>query len=246
MTVAPAPAGRRLIKEETGTLIWSEPLPAGGWAVVKLYRHRPLHDPLRRLFLPYRAEREYRLLERLHRQGVACPEPLSWSHGRDRVHGRYESLITRELEGAVPLTDLLHADAGSLPDLAPLFALGRRMHECGVMHGAFYPRNVLVTAAGSASPAFHVIDFAHGRMFGSGIVGRRPADYDLLDMLCQIARQAPIAGAAAWLTGYGLDPVAAASLLGRLPGDRIRRPWRHFRRIATDALVIMDRFRPTA
>lgn len=246
MKAVPAAAGRRLIKEETGTLIWSEPLPAGGRAVVKMYRHRPLHDPLRRLFLPYRAQREYRLLERLHRQGVACPEPLRWSHGRDRVHGRYESLVTRELEGAVPLTDLLAPDRGSLPDLAPLFALGRRMHECGVMHGAFYPRNVLVTAAGNSSPAFHIIDFAHGRTFRGSIVNRRPADYDLLDMLRQIARQAPIAAAAAWLAGYGLGPGAAASLLERLPGHRIQRPWRHFRRIATDALLIMDRIRLTA
>jgi hypothetical protein len=246
MTAAPAAAGRRLIKEETGTLIWSEPLPTGGRAVVKMYRHRPPHDPLRRLFLPYRAEREYRLLERLHRQGVACPEPLRWWHGRDRVHGRHESLVTRELENAVPLVDLLDAHTGSLPDLAPLFALGRRMHEGGVMHGAFYPRNVLVTAAAGSGPAYHVMDLAHGRTFRGGIVGRLPADYDLLDMLCQIAQQAPIAGAAAWLSGYGLDPGAAASLLERLPRHRIRRPWRHFRRIATDALVIMDRLRLTA
>jgi len=236
-----AAADHRLIKAESGTLVWSEPLPAGGRAVVKLYRRRPLHDPLRRLFTPYRAEREFRILELLHRRGVACPEPLGWSHGRDRVHGRHERLATRELENAVPLFDLL-AGGAAAPGLAPLFGLARKMHECGVVHGAFYPRNVLVTGP-AAAPAFHLIDFAHGRLFRSSVVGRRPGDNDLLDMLQTIARQAPVDGAAGWLEGYGLSRPQAQALLGRLPHHRIERPWRHFRRIAVDTLAIADRAR---
>jgi tRNA A-37 threonylcarbamoyl transferase component Bud32 len=236
-----AAADHRLIKAESGTLVWSEPLAAGGRAVVKLYRHRPVHDPLRRVFTPYRAEREFRILELLHRRGVACPEPLGWSHGRDRENGRHECLTTREIEQAVPLFDLLPEGAAA-PGLAPLFGLARAMHECGVAHGAFYPRNVLVTTAGAA-PAFHVIDFAHGRVFRRSIVGRRPGDYDLLDMLRTIARQAPIDRAPEWLEGYGLSRPEAQALLGRLPRHRIERPWRHFRRIAVDALAIRDRAR---
>jgi tRNA A-37 threonylcarbamoyl transferase component Bud32 len=242
VTTAGAGPDHRLIKAESGTIVWSEPLVGGGRAVVKLYRHRPLHDPLRRWFVAYRVEREYRLLEILHRQGVACPEPLRWSHGRDRMHGRHELLATREIEGAVPLAELLARAAP--PDLAPLFAVARRMHECGVAHGAFYPRNVLVTQASGRAAAFHVIDFAHGRKFRRSIVGSRPADYDLLDMLRTVARRAPVTDAAAWLAGYGLAGAPASALLDRLATHRIERPWRHFRRMATDACVIRDRLRP--
>jgi tRNA A-37 threonylcarbamoyl transferase component Bud32 len=239
MTPADATPEHRLIKAEPGTIVWSEPLAGGGRAVVKLYRHRPVHDPLRRWFLAYRAEREYRILEILHRQGVACPEPLRWSHGRDRAYGRHELLATREIEGAVPLVDLL--DLAAAPSLTPLFAIARRMHECGVAHGAFYPRNILVTRPVGQPAGYHLIDFAHGRRFRRSIVGSRPADYDLLDLLRMVARQAPVKDADAWLAGYGLAGAPASALLDRLATHRIERPWRHLRRIATDACVIRDR-----
>lgn len=242
MNPAP-PAGHRLIKAEPGTLIWSELQPGGGRAVVKLYRRRPLHDPLRRLFVPYRAEREFRILGQIYAGGIACPEPISWSHGRDRAHGRHETLTTREIVDAVPLTDLLGPDVSVLPDLAPLFALARRLHDCGVAHGAFYPRNVLVCVAGGAVPAYHLIDFAHARVFRHSLVGTLPARFDLLDMLQSVARQAPLDGARGWLAAYGLAPPEVQSLLDRLPGHRIRRPWRHFRRIAVDALALLERLR---
>lgn len=241
MTAAGAAPDHRLIKSEAGTIVWSEPLAGGGHAVVKLYRRRPLLDPLQRWFVAYRVEREYRILEFLHRRGVACPEPLSWSHGRNRVHGRHELLATREIEAAVPLADLLGRAAA--PDLGPLFAMARRMHECGIAHGAFYPRNILVTQASGRAAEFHVIDFAHGRRFRCSIVGSRPADYDLRDMLRMIARQAPIKDAAAWLAGYGLTGGQASALLERLATHSIERPWRHLRRIVTDACVIRDRLR---
>lgn len=241
MTAANTAPQRRLIKAEAGTIVWSERLAGGGRAVVKLYRHRPLHDPLRRWFVAYRVEREYRILEFLHRQGVACAEPLRWSLGRDRVHGRHELLATREIEGAVPLVDLLAPAA--LPNLAPLFAIARRMHECGVAHGAFYPRNIIVTRPVGRPAEYHLIDFAHGRRFRRSIVGSRPADYDLLDLLRMIAPQAPVQDAGAWLAGYGLAGAQASALLDRLATHRIERPWRHLRRIATDACVIRDRLR---
>lgn len=236
------PDVHRLIKAEIGTLIWSERAGDGGRAVIKLYRNRPLHDPLRRLFVPYRAEREYRILERLRRGGVACPEPLGWSHGRDRVHGRTELLATREIEDAVELTELL-GRRGALPDLAPLFALCRRMHECGVAHGALYPRNVLVSGSGGPVPVFHLIDFAHGRAFAHSLVGTWPARYDLFDLLRTLARESPLDAAAEWLAAYGLPPQAAQALLGQVPEHRMQRPWRHFRRIAVDAFTLRDRLR---
>lgn len=246
MNACPGAGEHRLIKAETRTLIWSEPAGDGGRVVIKLYRNRPPHDPLRRLFVPYRVEREYGILELLQRAGVACPSPLRWAHGRDRIHGRRELLATREIEDAVELTELLRPGAGPPPDLTPLFALCRRMHECGVAHGALYPRNVLVTGTGCAAPAFHLVDFAHGRRFHGSLVGRAPARYDLLDLLRSIERLAPLMQPARWLAGYGLPQPDATALLERLPRHRIERPWRHFRRIAVDACAARDRLRSGA
>lgn len=241
MKHAALPPRQHLYKAESGTLIWSEPQPGGGNVVVKLYRRRALLDPLRRSIVAYRAEREYRLLQRLRARGVACPEPLAWSCGRSRVHGRFERLDTREIEGAVPLTDLSGATA--YPELSPLFALVRRMHAAGIAHGALYARNVLVTLPTGSEPQYHLIDFAHGRAFGRDIAGSRPADYDLLDLLLSLKRQGPVDAAGAWLAAYNLPPDAARSVLERLAHHRSERPWRHFRRIETDARALLDALR---
>ncbi|MBX3702645.1 MAG: hypothetical protein KF822_02595 [Steroidobacteraceae bacterium] len=230
-------ARQRLYKAETGTLVWSEPLPSGGNAVVKLYRRRPLLDPIRRRFIPYRVEREYGLLRRLYEHGVACPEALAWSHGRSRVHGRFERLDTREVEGAVPLTDLPGGPASL--ELAPLFAQVRRMHAAGVAHGALYARNVLVARTPGPGPQFFLIDLAHGRAFTRDIAGSHPGDYDLLDLLLSLKRQGAIDAAVEWLAAYGLTPDAARSLLKRLERHRNERPWRHFRRIETDSRALL-------
>ena len=183
MSVARFSADETLIKAEPRTLIWSEPLAGGGRVVVKMYRRRSLLDPLQRLVVPYRAEREYRLLAWMRRCGIPCPEPIRWSHGDDRRHGRHDILVTHEIPFSAPLSDLLRRAHRLVPDLAPLFQIARRMHDAGVAHGAFYPTNILVSMPPGKSPAYHVIDLAHGCLFRNGIAGTRPAVFDVLDML---------------------------------------------------------------
>ena len=222
-----------LIKAEPTTMIWSEPLDGGGRAVVKMYRHRSLCDPLRRLAVPYRVEREYGLLARLREHAISCPEPLWWSHGRNRAHGLHEILATREIAGTVPLALLLRTGAKP-PDLAPLFLLARRMHECGISHGAFYPANILVETPARHPPTYHLIDLAHGCRFTSDIVGTRPAIFDLLDMLRTIERLRPLQDCRQWIAGYGLDADATRDLQQRLAQHRVERPWRHLHRAETD------------
>jgi hypothetical protein len=225
----------RLIKAEQCTLIWSGPLAGGGREVVKLYRRRPIADPVRRWFVPYRVEREFQLLAHLGRNAVACPEPIWWAQGRSHAHGRHELLATREISGTLPLIELLCARRPArIGDLAPLFLLARRMHECGISHGAFYPTNVLVSLPVTGAPRFFVIDMAHGCRFPESIVGTRPAEFDLLDMLCGIARRQPLDNCARWIAGYGLDTGGVDRLLGKLRDHRLERPWRHFRRAETD------------
>jgi len=233
-------ADQTLLKAEDKTLIWTEPLPDGGRAVVKMYRRRGFLDPLRRCFVPYRVEREFRLLARLHEAGVPCAEPLRWSHGRNRRHGRHELLVTREIPSTVPLRDLLRGDPASAPDLAPLFAIARRMHDAGVAHGAFYAPNVLATVPAADPPRYHVIDLAHGCRFSHAITGTPPADYDVLDMLRSIERVMPIDDRERWVAAYGLTRPGTARLLGKLEGHKLERPWRHIRRAETDAREALD------
>jgi tRNA A-37 threonylcarbamoyl transferase component Bud32 len=234
-------ADQTLLKAEDKTLIWTEPLPDGGRAVVKMYRRRGFLDPVRRWFVPYRVEREYRLLARLFEAGVPCAEPLRWTHGTNRRHGRHELLVTREIPATAALRDLLRAGPALAPDLAPLFAIARRMHDAGVAHGAFYAPNILVTVPAGNPPLFHVIDLAHGCSFSHAITGTPPADYDVLDMLRSIERVMPIDDRERWVAAYGLSAPGTARLLGKLARHRLERPWRHIRRARTDALEFLSR-----
>ncbi|HEY8266328.1 MAG TPA: lipopolysaccharide kinase InaA family protein [Steroidobacteraceae bacterium] len=241
MGSAPGSSDQTLIKAEPGTLIWAEPLPEGGRAFFKMYRRRNFLDPLRHLFVPYRVEREFKLLTRLHECGVPCTEPISWTHGRNRRHGRHEILVTREVPSVVPLKDHLRGNPDRAPDLAPLFALARRMHECGVAHGAFYAANILLSVPVQDPARFHIIDFAHGCRFFGSIVGTRPAECDLLDMLRSVERVMPIMDRARWVEGYGLGADGTARLLAKLAGHRLEWPWRHIRRAETDGREFLAR-----
>lgn len=234
--------GQNLIKAEYGTLVWSEPLEDGGRAIVKLYRRRPFYDPLRRWFLPYRAEREFKVLTHLVRHGIPCSEPLSWSHGRRDPHGLYELLVTREVAGATSLDKLLKRP-GVVTDLAPLLRIVRRMHDSGLSHGGLAPRNILVSFAATGAPAFHIIDMSYSCIFPRGIAGTRMATFDLLDLIYRIGGYFPAERCRAWLADYGLDDSAAQKLMRGLERYRPRGHWAHLRRGETDLRSAMARLR---
>lgn len=237
---AGAGPGQNLIKAEYGTLVWSEPLEGGGRAIMKLYRRRPFYDPVRRWFLPYRAEREFKVLSHLVRHGVACSEPLSWSHGRRVPHGLYELLVTREVAGATALDKLLMRP-GAVTDLAALLRLTRRMHDSGVSHGGMAPRNILVSFPAAGAPAFHIIDMSYSHIFPHGIAGTRMAAFDLLDLMYRIGSHFPAECGRAWLADYGLDESAVQKLMGGLERYRPRGHWAHLRRGETDLRGAMAR-----
>jgi hypothetical protein len=242
VTAARAELGQALIKAEFGTLVWSEPLEGGGRAIMKMYRRRPFYDPVRRWFIPYRAEREFKVLSHLVRHGVACSEPLSWSHGHHDPHGRFELLVTREVAGATALDKFLKPP-GALTDLSPLLRLTRRMHDSGVSHGGMAPRNILVSFPAAEAPAFHIIDMSYSHIFPRGIAGTRMATFDLLDLLYRIGGYFPAERCRAWLVDYGLDESAVRRLMTALDRYRPRRPWSHLRRAETDLRAAMARLR---
>jgi len=225
--------GQNLIKAEYGTLVWSEPLEDGGRAIIKLYRRRPFYDPLRRWFLPYRAEREFKALTHLVRHGIPCSEPLSWSHGRRDPHGLYELLVTREVAGATSLDKLLKRP-GAVTDLASLLRLVRHMHDSGLSHGGLAPRNILVSFPAAGAPAFHIIDMSYSCIFPRGIAGTRMATFDLLDLIYRIGSHFPAERCRAWLADYGLDASAVQKLMRGLEHYRPRGHWAHLRRGETD------------
>lgn len=234
--------GQTLIKDEFHTLIWSEPWPGGGRQVVKMYRRQPCYEPLRRSLLPYRSEREHRVLARLLQHGIACSEPLWWRRVRDARYGRCDLLATREIEEAASLELLLRREK-TAPDLVPLFRLLRRMHDSGVLHGALMPRNILVSRQVDGHPAFHLIDLARSRQFPAGIAATWIACFDLKSLLHAVGKEASLAQAAGWLAAYGLAESGTQAILAELARHRPGRPWRHLRRMGIDVRLAASRIR---
>ena len=65
-------------------------------------------------------------------------------------------------------------------------------------------------------------------------------------MLRSIQRVMPIDERERWVTAYGLTALGTGRLLQRLEGHKLERPWRHFRRMETDARELLSRvFGPT-
>jgi len=100
------------------------------------------------------AEREWRMLARMHDAGVAVPEPLALgtrSNG-DRL------LALRWIDGAPLPAALQDASAARRDLLAALAVLVRRVHEAGHVHGDLHAGNVLVGAHGPV-----LLDWQHAR-----------------------------------------------------------------------------------
>lgn len=73
------------------------------------------------------------------------------------------------------------------------------------------------------------------------IVGKRPAAFDLLDMLRAIEQQQPLKGCRQRIAGYRLGANDTERLQCKMPGHRIERPWRHVHRAETDTRAAWNR-----
>ena len=145
--------GIDVIKSERGTLVWKQACPDVGCnGVFKLYRHiNPIKLFRSRISKGRRSKREFAALSRLRRAGVPCSEPLDVFCGRTPEAGLCEVLVTKCIEGGIPLETLAGEGRGFAQlDLAPLYRIVRRAHESGTYHGALSPRNILVTGDAGA------------------------------------------------------------------------------------------------
>lgn len=226
------PAAGRVLKDEPRTLIWSEALPDGTPAVLKLYRHR-------RRVLGRRAQREYRGLLLLQEAGIPTTPPLFWARGRHAAFGRYELLATRLVADARPLRDLLADGPEACPGLEPLFRDVARMHAAGLFHGALIPRNVLVWGS---PPSFAIMDLPRSARFSRDVRGTRMARFDLLDLCQELLLHGAPDRRRAWLAAYGLPPADTDRLLRTAQRYRSSRHLRNRLRLEFQVRSLLTRF----
>jgi hypothetical protein len=181
------PAPDDFLKKERGTWIWREVGPDGRFRVVKLYRHRGLHNVLRSRATRFRAQREWSRLRHLVRWGVPCTAPLGWTHGYSCQHGYFEALVTLEVPDALSLDVYLKTE-GAAAALAPLYRLARRMHDSGLCSQALYARNIVVQPRAPLEQRYSLSDLPRSWLFPGSITGTSMARSDLLDLTHSIRR----------------------------------------------------------
>lgn len=98
--------------------------------------------------------REWKLTAELFRQGLPVPQPIAARVVRSGMFYRGD-LITRRIEPAQTLADVLMAEPLTLHGWRQVGAMLRRFHDAGVRHDDINARNVLRGAGGE----FHLIDF---------------------------------------------------------------------------------------
>jgi hypothetical protein len=199
------PAAGLVLKEEPGTIIWRERLADGTEAVIKLYR-RGLFKWWRSHLSSFRGANEFEALQKLESLGECCTKPLFWGYGNFGCHGRGELLATEWQPDCRPLDELLatDADARRTIDLTPLWATVGRLHDAGLYHGTFLPRNILVRG-GADAPQFILLDMPRCHIFPYGIRGTRMARYDLLFMANTLRHWLSVHDVPRWLTAYGMS-----------------------------------------
>ena len=197
-------------------MIWRETIH-GKRTVVKVYRNRGFFASLRAPGSPYRAQREYETLKRMQDAGIDCTPPLLWSHGSGQGMGRYEVLVTEELEGVEPVRELSvrHPDETRHLNFGRLYEQVRVLHRVGIRHGALSIKNVLVRGRGDDA-RFYFVDLSRAILFPGDLFGSRMAWFDLLDLSVKLAALYRSDFCAPLLSRYGLSDREVERMLGSL------------------------------
>jgi RIO-like serine/threonine protein kinase len=177
---------------------------------MKMYYRRGVANFTREKILTFRAQREFRILNHLDRNGIPCSIPLFWTYGYCKEYGFYEILCTRQIPNAKSLTDFLAPaqTADQNIDLGPLFQMVGNMHKCGVYHGALGTKNILADDRGKAQATYYLIDLARGWLFPSSISGKKIAWHDLLKLVRNIEKDLGLGYCKPYLARCGLGKAA--------------------------------------
>lgn len=154
-----------------------------GRCVRKTYRNRGLQW-WQTFARTSRAAREFVNLAAVHRLGVPCTEPVSWSERRRLGFVDESSLVTRYLPEAIPLKQFLatHDRAGHRrlrrKIVAAAGALVRQLHAGGLLWSTPMPRNMLLVGEPNAA-RLAVCDVPSAISYARSILGTEVATVDL-------------------------------------------------------------------
>jgi 3-deoxy-D-manno-octulosonic acid kinase len=101
---------------------------------------------------------EFRLLAELHGRGLRVPAPVAARYRRQGVHYRAD-LITRRIEGAVTLAELVAGGGCNAEVAAGVGAAVAEFHAAGAYHADLNAHNVLL-----ADAAVWLVDFDRGQL----------------------------------------------------------------------------------
>jgi 3-deoxy-D-manno-octulosonic acid kinase len=135
----------------------------GGW-IARFVADSYLWSGVRRT----RPWREWHVLRRLRELGLPVPEPVA---ARVTRHGVVYcgDLITRRIEGATTLAQVLQTRSLGRDDWGRIGGLLRRFRDAGLRHDDINASNILIDAAG----AFHLVDFDKACLTAPGAWCRR-------------------------------------------------------------------------
>jgi tRNA A-37 threonylcarbamoyl transferase component Bud32 len=222
----------QVLAVDNEALIWRKRLADNTAAIIKLYHHRGAISWVREHLFQFRVEREFLTLNHLHHNGIACSKPLFWTKGKlPHYGGRFEALATEEIPNAVSLLEYINTpvvDREFQTMLVECGILVRKMHACGVYHGALYSRNILIGGLDRITPHAYIIDTPKAIVYPFDLTATRLAEIDLMNLCCTLVDQGPLQGFEWFLDGYGIIESARTSLIGHLSGYK---PTRHTRNL---------------
>ncbi len=115
-------------------------------------------------------QREFEMMHYLEQQGIRAPEVMLF--GRNPNGDLKTTLLTKELDGFVPLEDLTErlfangrpALAVQRPIIEAVAQLAKQLHVAKVQHRSFYPKHLFVNMADTNMPQVAVIDLEKSRI----------------------------------------------------------------------------------
>ncbi|MCP4714492.1 MAG: hypothetical protein GY868_05190, partial [Deltaproteobacteria bacterium] len=139
--------------------------PAGTEAqtfFVKRYKCRDWQEKLKHVFVPSKAQAEWRALQRFEQRGIACPQPLAFTEKRSVGVLQDSCLVLEALQSAVPLNEFVESGVFDFRQrralTQALAQLVARIHRQGIYYRDLHAGNILLRRDGAGVPELYCID----------------------------------------------------------------------------------------